>query len=40
VLAVILGNQAGRLLTPTLLNRISAALFAVVGIAIIVSAFI
>ena len=40
VLAAILGNQAGRLLTPVLLNRISAGLFAIVGIAILAGAFV
>jgi putative Ca2+/H+ antiporter (TMEM165/GDT1 family) len=38
VLAALLGAQVGRYLTPVLLNRASAALFAVVGVVILVTA--
>jgi putative Ca2+/H+ antiporter (TMEM165/GDT1 family) len=37
VLAVTLGSQMSRVLSPTLLNRVSAALFAAVGVFIIAS---
>jgi len=37
ILAVIAGSTLGRILTQTVLNRVSAALFAVIGIVIIVS---
>jgi Ca2+/H+ antiporter, TMEM165/GDT1 family len=40
VLAVSLGSQAERFLTPTLLNRASAVLFAVVGIIVLVTALV
>ena len=40
VLAATLGGQAGRYLTPVLLNRLSAALFAVVGVVILVTALV
>jgi Ca2+/H+ antiporter, TMEM165/GDT1 family len=38
VLAALVGSQASRFLTPTRLNRASAALFAVVGIIVLVTA--
>ena len=40
VLAAVMGSQAKRLLSTTVLNRVSAALFALVGVAVLVSAFI
>jgi putative Ca2+/H+ antiporter (TMEM165/GDT1 family) len=40
VLAATLGSQMSRVLTPTLLNRLSAGLFAVVGVFIIASALL
>jgi putative Ca2+/H+ antiporter (TMEM165/GDT1 family) len=39
VLAVTVGSQAGRVLSATTLNRVSAALFAVVGLIVLVTAF-
>jgi putative Ca2+/H+ antiporter (TMEM165/GDT1 family) len=40
VLAAVAGEQLGRFLSPTLLNRLSAGLFAVVGCFVIASALI
>ena len=39
VIAAFAGAQAGRVLTPTLLNRVSAVLFALIGALVIVTAF-
>ena len=39
IIAAVTGSQMTRLLSPVLLNRFSAALFAVVGVIIIVTAF-
>jgi putative Ca2+/H+ antiporter (TMEM165/GDT1 family) len=38
VIAALLGSQAGRYLTPTLLNRASAALFTAVGVVVLITA--
>lgn len=40
VLAAMLGSQAGRFLSPTLLNRASAMLFVVVGSVVLVTALV
>ena len=40
VLAVVVGSQAGRLLSQRLLNRVSAAVFTLVGLFVIGSAFL
>jgi putative Ca2+/H+ antiporter (TMEM165/GDT1 family) len=39
VLAATVGSQAGRLVAPTTLTRISATLFAIVGVVVLVSTF-
>ncbi len=40
VLAAALGSQAGRYMSPTVLNRASAALFAVVGVLVLFTALV
>ena len=39
VIAAFAGAQAGRVLTPTLLSKVSAVLFALIGVLVIVTAF-